>query len=324
MVVRHGGLARCDGRRVHDRGQLHDVQAPRGDIRGDEDPHPFRLEVRERAGLRAEVSVQCRSGDASAVQLQRAGVRALPAGHEGEDVDPLVGLQELAQQHRAPSRVDLDARWTMRFAEGIAPASMGTRAGRTPRSAAPPRDSCARRLLVPLPGVLYLLSAGPPIRTPGSAVSARPSSRHWRAFRLLGRAQLPTPPVGWPTHNFSATGLGAAPPESGNSRRPVQEHALRGDHQQGNSLAGWGAIARGCAKIGPPTRHVTLRDAQGHSETGLPEAQLLAFAAVSFTARAGESTTKHTGSSSFPGTFTRSYFTITLPGAPSRVFSGMR
>jgi|GEM_PF-5037216 len=216
------------------------------------------------------------------------------------------------------------ARWTMRFAEGLAPASMGTRAGRTPRSAAPPRDSCARRLLVPLPGVRYLLSAGPPIRTPGRAVSARPSSRHWRAFRLLGRAQLPTPPVGWPTHNFSATGLGAAPPESGNSRRPVQEHALRGDHQQGNSLAGWGAVARGCAKIGPPTRHVTLRDAQGHSETGSPVPQLLAFAAVSFTASAGKSTTKHTGSSSFPGTFTRSYFTITLPGAPSRVFSGMR
>jgi hypothetical protein len=43
-----------------------------------------------------------------------------------------------------------------------------------------------------------------PTRTPGRAVSGRPSSCYWRAFRLLGRAQLPTPPVGWPTLNFLA------------------------------------------------------------------------------------------------------------------------
>jgi len=38
----------------------------------------------------------------------------------------------------------------------------GTRAGRTPRSAAPPRGSCARRLLAPRPGVRYLWLTGPP------------------------------------------------------------------------------------------------------------------------------------------------------------------
>ena len=47
-----------------------------------------------------------------------------------------------------------------------------------------------------------------PIRTPGRAVSGRPSSRHWRAFCLLGRTQLPTPPAGRATHSFLATGPG--------------------------------------------------------------------------------------------------------------------
>jgi len=59
---------------------------------------------------------------------------------------------------------------------GRRPAS--TRAGRTPRSAAPPRDSCACRLLAPRPGVRYLWLTGPP----HSNTRAR---RLRKAFQLL-------------------------------------------------------------------------------------------------------------------------------------------
>jgi hypothetical protein len=90
----------------------------------------------------------------------------------------------------------------------------GTQAGRTPRSAAPPRDSCARRLLAPRPGVRYLLLTG----LPHSHTWAR---RLRKAFQPLleglsssGGARLPTPPVGRPTLNFSATGPGGGAPRN--------------------------------------------------------------------------------------------------------------
>jgi len=71
----------------------------------------------------------------------------------------------------------------------------GTRAGRTPRSAAPPQDSCARRLLAPRPGVRYLLLTGPP-------------HSHTRARRLRKALQ-------WLLEGLSSSWARAAPNSTG-------------------------------------------------------------------------------------------------------------
>jgi hypothetical protein len=71
-----------------------------------------------------------------------------------------------------------------------------------------------------------------PTRTPGRAVSGRLSSGYWRAFRFLGRARLPTPAVGRPTHNFSAPAPGMLTLQVTELRATDdQESALPGDHQ---------------------------------------------------------------------------------------------
>ena len=107
-----------------------------------------------------------------------------------------------------------------------------TRAGHTPRSAAPPRHSCARRLLAPRPGVRYLFPTGSPLSHTRARLQGGPSSRYWWAFRLFRTRATADSTSTLSPLNFSAE------PTSGSGlevrQLPAthdQESALPGDHQ---------------------------------------------------------------------------------------------